>query len=367
MTPNLGWLLAMPVFLVALEGAIFYFLPNWTRRDLYFAVTVDPAFRRTEEGQSILSRYRRQVMVHVLIALALVALWRGHVLLWQVGVLWIIGGATVAFLRARRDVIPHAAKPSTVREASLTPIHEGLPGGWIVQVLPFAILVAVALHLHAHWSQIPLRFPIHWDFEGNANGWSTRTPGGVYMLLVIAAETCGLTLLIALLILHASPRVHASGVMAGNEGRFRRAVLWVLLGTEFLVSLTFAWASLLPLRARPMAGPVASTFFIVIATLAFVAGTTPVLAHVGQGGTKRGTGTGQEPQESPSPVGDGTDDRFWKAGMFYCNRNDPALFVEKRFGIGYDFNYGHPVAWVILGAILALPFLIILIVKTFGH
>lgn len=359
MTANLQWLLSSTVLLVALEGAIFYFLPNWTRRDLYFAVTVDPAFRRTEEGQSILSRYRRQVMVHVLIALALVALWRGHVLLWQMGILWIIGGATVAFLRARREVMPHAAKPSTVREASLTPIHEGLPGGWIVQALPFAILAGVGIYLHLHWNQIPARFPIHWDLQGHASGWSTRTPEGVYLPLIIAAGVCGTMLLMALLIKYTSARIYTSRTMAAKQMEFRRAVFWVLLGVEFVITFSFGWVGLFPLRSRPTASPAAPTAWFVVLTITFALAAIVVLARANLGGMRVAEAAGEATEAPASLAGDGTEDRFWKAGMFYFNRNDPALMVEQRFGLGYTFNFARPMAWVIAGATLALPVLII--------
>jgi uncharacterized membrane protein len=53
--------------------------------------------------------------------------------------------------------------------------------------------------------------------------------------------------------------------------------------------------------------------------------------------------------------------------IFYYNPADPALWVEKRFGIGWTFNFGHPRAWFILGAILlfaaAVPVLSILLFK----
>jgi uncharacterized membrane protein len=48
------------------------------------------------------------------------------------------------------------------------------------------------------------------------------------------------------------------------------------------------------------------------------------------------------------------DDRFWKLGMLYVNRDDPSLFVNKRFGIGRTLNFGHPLAWIILVAIAGL-------------
>jgi len=41
------------------------------------------------------------------------------------------------------------------------------------------------------------------------------------------------------------------------------------------------------------------------------------------------------------------DDHFWKLGMIYINHDDPALLVNKRFGIGRTLNFGNPIAWVI--------------------
>jgi len=46
-----------------------------------------------------------------------------------------------------------------------------------------------------------------------------------------------------------------------------------------------------------------------------------------------------------SPIGDRSEDRHWKAGFLYVNSSDPALFVEKRFGIGYTLNFGRPASW----------------------
>lgn len=47
------------------------------------------------------------------------------------------------------------------------------------------------------------------------------------------------------------------------------------------------------------------------------------------------------------------DDNNWKWGLFYYNPNDPKLMVPKRFGIGWTFNFGHTMAYVIMGLILA--------------
>ena len=59
-----------------------------------------------------------------------------------------------------------------------------------------------------------------------------------------------------------------------------------------------------------------------------------------------------------APVGDRTPDSAWVLGMLYVNHDDPALFVEKRFGIGYTLNFGHPLSWVLLGLAIGIPVLL---------
>ena len=43
----------------------------------------------------------------------------------------------------------------------------------------------------------------------------------------------------------------------------------------------------------------------------------------------------------------------WK-GIFYYKPDDPALFVPKRYGIGYTLNFGNSWSWVVLALILAM-------------
>jgi uncharacterized membrane protein len=62
---------------------------------------------------------------------------------------------------------------------------------------------------------------------------------------------------------------------------------------------------------------------------------------------------------------DGTslDDRYWKFGIFYVNAEDPALFVSKRIGVGWTLNHGHPISWIILVVIIAIPIVISIAIK----
>ncbi len=58
------------------------------------------------------------------------------------------------------------------------------------------------------------------------------------------------------------------------------------------------------------------------------------------------------------------DDKYYKFGSIYYNKNDPALFVEKRTGIGTTMNFARPAAKVsvgILTAIIVIPLILMFI------
>jgi uncharacterized membrane protein len=48
------------------------------------------------------------------------------------------------------------------------------------------------------------------------------------------------------------------------------------------------------------------------------------------------------------------DDQYWKLGSLYYNPEDPSVFIEKRFGIGWTMNWARPMSWVIITGIFLL-------------
>ncbi|ADL50072.1 DUF5808 domain-containing protein [Clostridium cellulovorans] len=51
---------------------------------------------------------------------------------------------------------------------------------------------------------------------------------------------------------------------------------------------------------------------------------------------------------------DRDDDENYVLGCFYYNKNDPAVFVPKRIGIGTDLNYAKPGSKIFIGIVLAI-------------
>jgi uncharacterized membrane protein len=68
--------------------------------------------------------------------------------------------------------------------------------------------------------------------------------------------------------------------------------------------------------------------------------------RTGQGGSRVRI---QNREDKQSNLIDRDDDRYWKLGnRIYINKDDPSLFVEKRFGIGWTMNFGRIESVVIL-------------------
>lgn len=45
-------------------------------------------------------------------------------------------------------------------------------------------------------------------------------------------------------------------------------------------------------------------------------------------------------------------------GFGYCNKQDSNIFVSKRFGIGFTFNWGNPLSWVLIIAAITVAVVI---------
>ncbi len=236
-----------------LLGAFALVLPDRTRPDLLFAVTVDPAIRRRTEGQVIVARYRRETAALVVLAIVLLGGTMRAGLPWgfPAGLLLELAALGVTYYRAHRRTLPFAVAPTTVRESALGPQPSVLPAAW-AQGGPFAILAAIAWYLHTHWSAIPERFPVHWNLTGQPDRWAPRTVSGVYGGLMTATALCILMLLISWATARWSRPIQASGPGAADERRFKRTMLRLLLLSEYFIVGVFAFISWMAIQAAPV-------------------------------------------------------------------------------------------------------------------
>lgn len=293
-----------------------FFLSRLSPRRYFFGLTVASGFRESPDGRSIENQYRVFVAAAFLVGAVVTAAIPYAVL---EAILFVTVAGIVAFFYARHRVAFFAVTSQPPQPSQ--PAAAPLPRWTLLGLPPFAILLAIAIYLQAHWSEIPDRFPVHWGLDGRPNRWVERTPHGVYGPLIFGA-----LLLIFMGIMGIATWYGA------RSPNLRVGILKILLVAMYLLGAIFGMVGLLPLHIFP-------TWAILLPCLVFV---PAVIIYATQ------------LTSDPSIESEPTPDSCWKLSAIYYNPADPALFVSKRIGIGYTFNFANPFSWVILGCMLAL-------------
>ena len=212
---------------------------------------------------------------------------------------------------------------------------------WI-RATPFLILLLSAVVLALKWGKIPDRWPIHWGFHGQPDGWATRTILGVFLPVIAGALLCGF--------------LEALGWMIKTTGTSRRglsqqaAAAIADLTVDFVRLLEIALAIVFASMgvALPLAGPIRPVGLVLFAIAVVFAAMAFGMVRISRGvrELKQAGHTGLEGYN----------------GVIYKNADDPRLWVPKISGLGYTLNFAHQWAWPIMIAFLAIPLLIVLIV-----
>jgi uncharacterized membrane protein len=328
---KLELLLLLPLLFV---GLVMLFNPLFTRPGIFFGATVDPAFPETADGRQVLRSYRLQVVLWTALAMGLLFLLPTlHPVALLLPMLVVVGGGGFSYWLKFREVHEHfGVRAAEIRGAELSkqPSH----ANFILALClpPFLAIGAAALYLQAHWGQIPEAFPVHWGADGQPNGWSHRTWHGVFGPLLLCTALNLFLLGLGWLFTHASRRT----VMRFVTVRFTQYMLYPLTFTILLVAL-------LPVVSTPLwLGPLV---MLVSIGAIMVWGYRQLRAPAGD--------AVPEPQS----------DSYWKAGMFYYNPNDPAIFVSKRVGIGYTVNFANKISWLVMVGLLLVALLPALLLR----
>jgi len=119
---------------------------------------------------------------------------------------------------------------------------------------------------------------------------------------------------------------------------FRRANLRMIVAMGWALAALFAVLALNPYLSSGDA-LVVPAWLLVTAMLVVTAGFVWPIIRISQ---------------EPGSGSDGTPDECWKLGQIYYNPNDPALMVEKRFGVGYTINFGNRASWLLVALVVLI-------------
>jgi uncharacterized membrane protein len=345
---------AVVSFSLLLSAVMLHLAPVLSRPDILFSVTVPQGFRADPRARAVLGRYRLILWLTVVSAVGVVlSTDPGPILAVCAGAPTLV--AVSAWAWARTRIRPFRVEPPTRRSAALTPRDDRIPGGWLAFAGPLIILAVSGLLLAAYFDRIPDRFPTHWAIDGTPDRWADRTPAAVFSPVLLGCSVVGMTLFFAWSIVRRTRQVAPGGPAAVAEGRFKRVSAVYMLASAYLSAVLFSVFSVYKLFASDQT--IGAEVWIPMGMVVSMSVAMTVwLIRAGQAGQRR-----IEPGHPTRATGDRTPDSAWKGGVFYFNRDDPAWLVEKRMGLGWTFNFARATSWLVLAAMLATPFVIVLL------
>jgi len=214
-------------------------------------------------------------------------------------------------------------------------------------ILPGALILLNIAAGNAAFENLPIIIPSHWDADGNVDGGVFKSLGVIYAFPIVQSF---ITLLMFLLYRAIGWSKQQLSVAYPRESRERNRIFRYRWGANviFLNTMIVAGLSVMNLFVLQVLKDVLP-LVLVMEPLLFLLILLDILfmsVWTGQGGSRI-----RLPAAEPEPgsVSGLDDDRHWLLGLVYFNPGDPALFVEKRFGIAWGLNYGSIKAYLLIG------------------
>lgn len=246
-------------------------------------------------------------------------------------------------------------KEVRITDIAVRTADEMLP--WYVYLVPMIITIGMIAYTTTQYANLPDLIPTHWGIDGTPDAFSPKTPFSAIALLLILLVMQGMILSINEFTKKSGIKINATNKKKSRVQQlsFRKYTSWFLFATVLLMTILLSFLQLTTIHTN-LGSPILRLgvplgFLIIIFIL-----TALYAFKIGQSGSRLEVNIVDEEVEG---VTNYDDDEYWKAGIFYVNKNDPSIFVEKRFGVGWSLNYGNPYGYLILFG----PILIILLIS----
>jgi uncharacterized membrane protein len=339
------------VFPVLTVGALMCSMPSVTRPSVQFGVRVP----RERAGTPVIGRerrayYWRTAATGVCCTLVAVAtMGYGSWWLSKIILLLELAAGLSCFLVARRKItaVKNAdgwfagLQRTVVADTSWRTDPPRFPVRWLVPAL--AVMAATAAIGALRYPGLPAHV---------VNGSGHRVSKAAVSVLIVAGQLYFTAVYsgLMLIVYRSRPDIEAADPATSmlRYRRFLAVITRALLTLVTLIDTTLLLIALPDWQVYRLSG-----IGRALPVLPFAAGVlllAAVAARTGQGGSRL---NGNVRGLARAVGTDRDDDQFWKAGLLYVNRDDPALVVGARFGVGWALNFAHPAAWLLIAGFVA--------------
>lgn len=347
---------------VGFIGGVLLLLPTLARPTVPFGVRVPPEHIGAPVIRHAIGRYYQGVVLMMLVVAA--ATVAAAFVVPPEAVLTIAPFAVLAawfvpFLAARRTVLEEkrtqgwfdGVRQVAVADTSMRTDPPRYPWLWAAPSILIAlgtIVVGIVVY-----PTLPERVAIHFGTDG-PDRFADTTPWSAFGLPAVQVLTT--LLLLGLVTIGLRSKVDLSATApqrsAGQYRRYATTMARLILLLAAGMNLTLLVVALMVWDVVP------ATTAWVAASMAptLIASAVLIVAAIrsGQSGHRLATATpGGNDRQPPQDYADRDDDAHWIGGLIYRNRDDPALWVPKRFGgVGWTINFGRPAAWVVTAVVI---------------
>ena len=233
--------------------------------------------------------------------------------------------------------------------ADTDPAGNESPSALWLLLYPVIAIITIIIFF-AIWPNLPEQIPIHSDINGVIDGWALKSESSFATILWPQWLLLGIFALTYLMIRISKRQIDAANPSASRDQgrRFRKisSGLMILLGA-IVSALMGATMIFMMIGINPNIVMILPLLILAICIVLVVV----LYVYVGQGGSRLQT---KEKSPASSDKTSIDDDRYWIAGIIYFNKKDPSFIIEKRFGIGWTFNFAHPAGIAIGIGIIAI-------------
>lgn len=244
-------------------------------------------------------------------------------------------------------------KPMKVTDLSVRKQDDMLP--WYLYCLPIISTIGLMIYTIMNYGILPDQIPTHWGPSGEADAFTDKTPLSAIKLSLIL-----LMMQVTFLGIHVATKKSGIKLSAtslessrNRQLSLRKYSSWLLFLVLLGVTMLISYFQMMTIHPEIGEGtvklfiPFGFLFLVLIGTFVFA--------------IKVGRSDKEFETAAEAQIMDMDEDKYWRGGMFYFNKNDPSIFVEKRFGVGWTINLANPLGYVIVFVPLIIAVLIALL------
>lgn len=350
-------------FLVAVQAAI----PFLVKRTVVFGVTIPEQHIQNEKLVLYKKSYTRSILLTALLLIGIYLIWsltanpteefivlvgviiQFGLMLISISLYFYYHGKTIQVKKAEK--FTEDLKQVKVTDLTIRSQDEMLP--WYLYLLPIIVTAGLMGYTLLQYEILPEQIPTHWGINGEADAFTEKTPFSVISMSLIL-------FVIQLMLLGINIATKKSGIKLSatttNASKIRQLSLrkyssWFTFLTVVLITFMFSYFQLNTIHPSLfsnhsiLAAPLIFMIVILVGSIVFA--------------VKVGRADKQVLDQPTEHITDIDEDAYWKGGLFYFNRNDPSILVEKRFGVGWTLNFANPLGYLIV----IVPLIIVLLIS----